>query len=141
MGRKPSTFGHSFTVLEFLNSRSEVDEGSIMFNPFSMLALKILKRSPDLFPSQMLRTSQEIAKKLAQASVLKSPKPQTINFIGLFVNCDKMPDTNKGGSIYSVSEYQRLLFTICGSIVPRPVEMHNAMAVGVHVRIFSLCDR
>lgn len=111
----------SFTVLELLNSRYEVDEGSIMFNPFSMLSLKILKRSSALFPSQILGASQEIAKKLLWASVLKSPRTQMTNSTGLFVNCDKIPDTSKGGRIYSVSEYQRLLFTIHGSIVPWPV--------------------
>ena len=111
----------SFTVLELLNSRYEVDEGSIMFNPFSMLSLKILKRSSALFPSQILGASQEIAKKLLWASVLKSPRTQMTSSTGLFVNCDKMPDTRKGGRIYSVSESQRLLFTIHGSIVPWPV--------------------
>lgn len=76
-----------------------------MFNPFSMLSFKILKKSPALFPSQMLGTPQEVAKKLGLASVLKSPRTQIINSIGLFVNCDKMLDTSKGGRIYSVSEY------------------------------------
>lgn len=48
-GKKTSHFW-SFTVLELLNSRCELDEGSIMFNPFSMLSLEIRREVQLYFP-------------------------------------------------------------------------------------------